>query len=194
MSDKLITNTYTFNGKPTVFAQSPPRKKKGSEEQSWFMYPHLETPDAVAEFVNGNIPTDKFWSTIFREVIKPAAADVYGDCIEADDEGNPRFNSAKFTELFLEQFEPASRRSTGPSSSELKDRLAAITSELAVAFAESSADPADEGKKMRLNKLVLEMTELSNKLEAKKRTASTTPRKPRKKKEEKVEETAEAAA
>ena len=190
MSDKLITGTYTFNGKPTVFAQSPPRKKKGSEEQSWFMYPHLETPDAVEGFVNGNIPSEKFWSTVFREVIKPASADVYNDCVEQDEEGNPRFNSAKFTTLFLEQFEPASRRSTGPTSGELKDRLASITSELAVAFAESSADPDDEGKKMHLSKLVLEMTEVSNKLEAKKRTASATPRKPRKKKEEKTEEVA----
>jgi len=184
MSEETKTITYEFNGKPIVYASSTPRKKKGSEESTWYMYPFFERPAEVQTFVTANIDSEKFWSAVYRELIKPAAADAYNECIEPDsDTGEVVFNSAKFTQLFLEQFEPSSRRSSGPSSKDLKDRLAGISTELAAAFAAYESEKTEETH-MRLQRLVMEMSELTGKLQAKQRPASATPRKPRKKKEE----------
>ena len=182
MSDETQTQVFTFNGNPTNFAQSAPRKKKGSEETTWYLFPHLESPAAVQEFVTKNIDPEKFWPAVYRELIKPAAADAFPPAYVAGDDGQPEFDSAKFTELFLEQFEPASRRSSGPSTKDLKDRMSAIAIEVSAAFAEYEAEKSEENH-MKLNRLVLEMTELTQKIQAKSRV-TTTPRKPRKKKEE----------
>ncbi len=64
----------------------------------------------------------------------------------------------------------------------LKDRMSAIAIEVSAAFAEYEAEKSEENH-MKLNRLVLEMTELTQKIQAKSRV-TTTPRKPRKKKED----------
>lgn len=164
-----ITINFAGYPKPLVLVPSKPRKKKNSEDFVNNYLPKLEGKE-IFEFLQTVIPAEKLVLALFNELIKPAAGEATQKAlVDNPATGEPTFDEDAYASVFIEQFNPASRRYSGPTKKDLEDRIRQLGQELLEATVALQNDPADGAARNRLHNVVVEMSEVNTKLEAKRR-------------------------
>ncbi len=170
--------------KPLTLVPTKPRKKKGSEDYFSNFIPKLEG-DEIWDFLKQVVPAEKLYLAVFNELIKPAAGEATQKLLSTDpNTGEPAYDQDAYAAEFIDQFNPSSRRSSGPSKKDLEDRVRQLGQELLECTVALEKNPADSDARNRLHHVVVEMSEVNGKLEAKRRG----PQKGRKSKKEKAAE------
>lgn len=179
-----VTIQFPGYSAPLTLVPSKPRKKKGSEEFVINYLPKLEG-DEIWNFLRAVVPLEKLTVALFNELIKPAAGEATQKGIVVDPStGEPGFDQDAYAAEFIDQFNPSSRRSSGPSKKDLEDRVRQLGQELLECTVALEKNPADSDARNRVHHVVVEMSEVNGKLEAKRRG----PQKGRKSKKEKAAE------
>lgn len=179
-----ITIEFEGYNKPLTLVPTKPRKKKGSEDYFSNFIPKLEG-DEIWDFLKQVVPAEKLYLAVFNELIKPAAGEATQKLLSTDpNTGEPAYDQDAYAAEFIDQFNPSSRRSSGPSKKDLEDRVRQLGQELLECTVALEKNPADSDARNRLHHVVVEMSEVNGKLEAKRRG----PQKGRKSKKEKAAE------
>lgn len=170
-----VTLEVSFPGynKPVTLVSTKPRKKKNSDEHVINYVPKFE-PSEVVDFLKSVVDLEKLANTIIAEIIKPAATEATSAARKVDAEtGEPLFDEDAYVTTFTDQFNPASRRSSGESKKDLLLRLGALAPALHELVGKTAANPTDQTLKNQMAHIMLEIQEINNKIEAKSRTAGT---------------------
>jgi hypothetical protein len=100
------------------------RKVRGTEEVVQHFIPTFEDNESVVDFLvqlfGGS--AEKVRNVIIRDVIIPAAVEATSGATNPEGE----FSALKYVELLAAYGEPSTRRSGGPSLSDLRERLSQI--------------------------------------------------------------------
>jgi len=166
-----VSYTADFPGVgPLTLVSTKPRKKKNSEETVSYFVPQFPTATDAWRFLTKVIDDQKLLAALVTEIIKPAASEATCLARKVDPEtGEPSLAMDEYADAFIDQFNPASRRKSGEGLKEINARLLALQPALMAAAQDMMAKPGDETAKNRMSQIVLEITELSAKAEARRR-------------------------
>lgn len=176
-NDAPVTTEMTFTGwpQPLTLEATKPRKKKNSAEMSSSWLPKLD-PAEIIKFLSTVVPAEKLARALFTEIIRPAAVEATAAGFKVDPaSGELQCDDEAYTKAFLEQFEPASRRSSsGPNLKELNEQYVALAQELTQLLVDNEKNPGDSTIKARMHRVMVEMQEIQVKKDAKTRAPKGT--------------------
>ena len=107
-----------------------------------------------------------FWSTVFKEVIRPACLDASSSAI---DEATGKIEESAYCAALIEEFLPSSRKASGPSKKDLLELQSGIWAQLTPYISKQQKGQLSQDEKMAFARLISEAEDVATKLESKTR-------------------------
>ena len=159
-----------INGASFELTETTHKKGKAANKLAYFLELGLEAAGYLK--LASAVGTPNFWRTVYTKVIRPACNDATAEAIS---EETGKVDEAKWVATFISTFQPHSRRSGGPTLSELREQQQELMPEMTRLFKlkqSGQISPADDA---RFLNVFVEFSTLADAIEKKSRKGKAHP-------------------